>query len=84
MLAHEAAHQRDLLLAAQLARQGDLHLARQLRIHALLRPLHEVPEGLTVEHPGRCPGGCEDLGMDDVGLVELEPPALRIVVQAFS
>ncbi len=85
LVAHKPAHQAHLLILAQFTRQGDFHLAGQLGIDPLFRLFDHVPKGLPVLYPGRhfLVDRNHDLRMDDIGLVELKPTALRHVEQPF-
>ena len=57
----EVARQCDGLFAAKLLRQGELDVARELSVFALLAGLDRVPKRLAVGHPGRRAFGQENL-----------------------
>ena len=82
LLAGEVAHQPDRLALAQLARQGELDLARQHRVAAALDALHLVPQRGAVQPARRRPLRQQDLGMHEPGLGEVvERAAEALVVQ---
>ena len=65
---NELAGERDGLCAGELARQGELNLAGELRVLALLRRLDLVPQHRAISPALRRTSGQQDLRVDDVGL----------------
>ena len=65
---HEVARQGDAVRALHLARDRELHLARQLGVTALLAALDLVPQRRAVVQPFRRADGEQDFRIDDTGL----------------
>jgi hypothetical protein len=85
LLPDELADETGPLVGGKLPRKRQFDLTAELGVLPLLCLLDHVPEDLAIEDPGRrIRARGQDLGMDDVRLVEAEPAALGIVVKAFS
>ena len=68
LLGDEVARQRDALLLIQLARDGELDLARQLRVDPLLGGLDRVPQRRSIRKSLGRAIRQHHLGMDDARL----------------
>ena len=66
---HEVARQFDAVGLVHLARDGELDLARELRVLSLLGGLDVIPQPFAVMPFVGCMLGEQDFGMDDAGLV---------------
>ena len=80
LLAHKIPRQPDRLCLAQLARQGNLDVARELRVAALLPRLHLVPQRAAIPPARRRPVRQHDLPMHHAGLEGVVVVAVQLVV----
>ena len=65
LLLYEAAQQIELLMLAELMRQSEIDLARQLSVSAHLHRFDAIPKPFSIRQPGRAAFRLQDLRMND-------------------